>query len=100
MRTLQSTLDQLNYHPATPEVAATYARLRAIAGQAATDSWDLVPDGPEKTLALRGLQQFLMYSNLAVALTTSADTNTPHIARVLPPDGPQAVTDAPAGVGG
>lgn len=84
MRTLADVVNQLCYHPATPDVAATFAELRKTAIAAAERSWDLIPDGPEKTLAMRGLQQFLMHANLAVALTTPADLVTPDVARVLP----------------
>lgn len=84
MRTLNDAIDQFGYHPATPEVAPKYAQLRQAAIGLATETWDLVPDGPEKTTALRGLQQWLMYSNLAVALTVPVDLDTPHIARTLP----------------
>lgn len=88
MRTLEDALNQFAYHPATPGVAATFARLRDITMETARESWELIPDGPEKTLAMRGLQQFLMHANLAVAMTTPADLATPHVARVLPPGEP------------
>jgi hypothetical protein len=84
LRTLDDVVNQLCYHPATPEVAATFAELRKTAIACAERAWDLIPDGPEKTLAMRGLQQFLMHANLAVALTTPADLVTPDVARVLP----------------
>lgn len=84
MRTLNDAVDQLGYHPATPDVAPKYATLRQAAIDLASDTWDLIPDGPEKTLALRGLQQWLMYANLAVALTVPLDLDTAHVARVLP----------------
>jgi hypothetical protein len=47
-------------------------------------TWDDIPDGPEKTVAYRGLQQFLLHANLSIALTTPADLDTPGVARVLP----------------
>lgn len=84
MRTLDEALNQFAYHPATPEVSAKFAELRDITMNAAKLAWGLIPDGPEKTLAMRGLQQFLMHANLAVAMTTPADLKTPHVARVLP----------------
>lgn len=90
MRTKDDVLAQIAYHPATPEVAERYATMRALAAQVTEESWDLIPDGPEKTIAFRGLQQWLMFSNLAIALTTPADLRNPHIARVLPDDAPQA----------
>lgn len=88
MRTLNDVIDQFGYHPATPTVAPKYAQLRQAAIDLAADTWDLIPDGPEKTVALRGLQQWLMYANLAVALTVPVDLDTSHIARVMPPASP------------
>lgn len=88
MRTLDEAVNQFAYHPATPEVSATFAQLRKNTIECAEKSWDLIPDGPEKTLAMRGLQQFLMHANLAVALTTPADFDTPDVARVLPGSAP------------
>lgn len=84
MRTLDEAVQQFAYHPATPETAVTYASLRDYVIELIDDTWDLIPDGPEKTLALRGLQQFLMHACLAVALTTPTDQVTAHVARVLP----------------
>lgn len=86
MRTLADAIDQFAYHPATPEVAATFGALRDKVIGLTEDTWDLIPDGPEKTLAYRGLQQFLMHANLAVAMTTPADRTTHNVARVLPED--------------
>lgn len=87
MRDLQSLLSLFAYHPATPEVAQTYSNLRAAFKPLAEQVWDLVPDGPEKTLALRKLHEALMYANLAVALTSpEAEEGTDHVARILPED--------------
>lgn len=84
MRTLDEVLNQLAYHPATPEVSAKYARMRDIAMETAREAWELIPSGPEKTMAMRGLQQFLICGNLAIAMTTPADLVNPEVARVLP----------------
>jgi hypothetical protein len=84
MRSLEEALNLFAYHPATPGVAEKYAKLRELAMELAKDSWDLIPDGPEKTLAFRGLQDWLLHANCAVAMTTDADLVTPHVARVLP----------------
>jgi hypothetical protein len=84
MRSLDEALNLFAYHPATPEVAAKYAKLRGLVMELAQDSWDLIPPGAEKTLAYRGLQDFLLHANCAVAMTTEADLVTPHVARVLP----------------
>lgn len=84
MRTLTEALDQLAYHPGTPDTAARHAAVRATLSGVAGELWELVPDGPEKTLAMRALQQAGMYCNLAIALTVPADLDTPHVARVMP----------------
>lgn len=86
MRTKQDVLEQIAYHPATKEVAQTYGDLRDVTMGFIEETWERIPDGPEKTLAYRHLQQFLMYANLAVALTTPADLTNHHVARVLPPE--------------
>lgn len=84
MRSLEEVLDQFAYHPATSATAPVYDQLRADVSGLVQDTWDLIPDGPEKTLAYRELQRFLQMACLAVALTTPADHATAHIARVLP----------------
>lgn len=84
MRTIDEALDQFAYHPATAETAAVHDALRSATAAFTERVWPLIPDGPEKTLALRGLQTFLMYANLAVALTAPVDHHTAAIARVLP----------------
>lgn len=84
MRTLDDVLTLISYHPATPEVAAKYATMRELTATLAQEAWPLIPDGPEKTVAFRGLQDFLMHANAAIAQTTPADLVTPHVARVLP----------------
>lgn len=94
MRTLDDALNQFAYHPATSVTAPTFGALRMVATEVVEQTWHLVPYGPEKTLALRALQQWLMYSCLAVALTAPADHETPHVARVLPE--PVPVDDGPA----
>jgi hypothetical protein len=84
MRTLDEAIDQFAYHPATAATAPVFDQLRSFTTGLAQDTWDLIPNGPEKTLALRSLQGFLQQACLAVALTTPADHSTPHVARVLP----------------
>lgn len=85
MRTLNDALDQFAYHPATEDTAPRHSALRDAVLTFTQETWDLIPDGPEKTLALRGLQQFLMHAQLAVALTAPADLSpTRAVARVLP----------------
>jgi len=84
VRTLEEVQDQFAYHPATPTTATTHNELRAAFATHAAHIWELIPDGPEKTLAMRKLQESLMYANLAVAMTAPVDTLTPGVARVLP----------------
>lgn len=84
MRTLDDALAQFAYHPATPETAPKHNAVRTLAAKTATTLWDLVPDGAEKTLALRALQEMAMYANLAIALTVPVDTEHAATARILP----------------
>lgn len=85
MRTLDEALDQFAYHPATPDNARRHSAVRDLLSQVVESLWELVPDGPEKTLAIRKLQEAGMYANLAIALTGPADTTaTRSVARVLP----------------
>jgi uncharacterized protein (DUF2267 family) len=84
MRTVEEVLHQFAYHPATPATAPVFDQLRSLVSNLAEDTWDLIPDGPEKTLAYRDLQRFLQAACLAVALTTPVDADTAHVARVLP----------------
>lgn len=85
MRSLEEAQDQFAYHPATPESAPKHAAVRDIFRDVLPQLWDAVPDGPEKTLAIRKLQESQMYCNLAIALTSPADTGeTRSVARELP----------------
>jgi hypothetical protein len=89
MRTLEEALDQFVYHPATPDTAPRHAAVRELFASTVRQLWVVMPDGPEKTLALRKLQESAMYANLAIALTAPADTSpTRSVARVLPPELP------------
>jgi hypothetical protein len=85
MRTLDDAVDQFVYHPATPETAQQHARARDLYLDLLVELWDVVPDGPEKTLAIRDLQRSMMMVNLAIAMQAPADTSsTRSVARVLP----------------
>lgn len=93
MRSLDDALDQFAYHPATSDTAMKHAAVREAYSDFVRHVWPLIPDGPEKTLALRKLQESLFYANTAIALTAPADTSeTRSVARVLP-DQPE--DDAP-----
>lgn len=85
MRTLDEALGQFAYHPATEDTAPRHSRIRDAFSEFVEEVWGLVPDGPERTLVLRKLQEAQMYANLAVALTAPADLSpTRSVARVLP----------------
>ena len=85
MRTLDEALDVFAYHPATSDTAMKHAAVREAYSDFVRHVWPVIPDGPEKTLALRKLQESLFYANTAIALTAPADTSeTRSVARVLP----------------
>lgn len=85
MRSLDEAFDQFAYHPATDVTAPKHAKVRDLFGALLPELWDSVPDGPEKTLAIRKLQEAQMFANLAIALTGEADTGaTRSVARKLP----------------
>lgn len=84
MRNVEEAIEQLTYHPATPETAPKHAAVREIAISTAVELFEIVPAGPERTLALRKLQECAMYANLAIALTAPVDHDHAHVARVLP----------------
>jgi hypothetical protein len=87
MRSLEEAQDQFAYHPATPDTGPRHADVRDLFGAFLPHLWAKVPDVPEKTLAIRKLQEAQMYANLAIALTAPADTSpTRRTARVLPVD--------------
>lgn len=105
MRTLDDAMSLFVYHPATPDTAKQHAAVRDAFVNLLPELWDLIPDGPEKTLSLRKLHESLMYASLAVALQAPADTSgTRSVARVLPDDlwkrkDPRASTEV-VGIGG
>lgn len=85
MRSLDEVLDALAYHPATPETAPLFDAARQTVSVCAASLWNIVPDGPDKTLAMRKLQEALFYSSFAIAMTSPADREHAAVARVLPP---------------
>lgn len=85
MRSLDEAQNQFAYHPATEVTASQHAAVRDLFRDLLPALWEAVPDGPEKTLVLRKLQEAQMYANLAIALTAEADTGeTRGVARTLP----------------
>lgn len=75
MRALSEVIEQFAYHPANAVSAPKHGALRTLYTNHAMDIWPLIPDGPEKTLAMRKLQESLMYANLAVALTVPSESS-------------------------
>lgn len=101
MRTLDDALEQFAYHPATGDTAAQHSALRDVLSSALEDIWTIVPDGPEKTLAIRGLQTAGFWGNLAIAMQAPADTSaTRAIARVLPVTAVEPAPSSPECAGG
>lgn len=84
MLTILEVADQLGYHPATHETAQTHDYLRGAFHMLMEQVWTIVPDGPEKTIMFRKVQEGLMYANLAVAMTAPLDDKHSSVARVLP----------------
>lgn len=57
-----------SYHPPTnPEQVETYQDVRTAGKQLAHVVDELVPDGPEKTLAIRKIQEAVMWANAGIA---------------------------------
>lgn len=79
MRTLDDALNQFAYHPANEDTAPRHDAIRTAFLTFVGELWPLIPDGPEKTLALRGLQEGCMYANLAVALTAPSVAPGTHL---------------------
>lgn len=85
MRSLDDALAHFVYHPATPETAAKHAALRDLFVDLIPKVWDLLPDGPDKTVVIRAMEEALQKGNAAIAMTAAADTSaTRSVARVLP----------------
>lgn len=85
MRTLDEARNYFAYHPATKETAETFDYIREGFLTLVAQLWDALPDGPDKTVALRALHVAQMQAIAAVAVSQSpADWVTPHVARVLP----------------
>lgn len=86
MRTLDEVLTAFAYHPATPDTARDHDQARGVISECAEQLWEVVPDGPDKTLVMRKLQEALFYANFAIAMQAPIDTFHPAVARVLPPE--------------
>jgi hypothetical protein len=88
VRTLDDVLDQFAYHPATDVTAPKHDAIRSAFLAFAGELWPLIPEGPEKTLVFRQLQQAQMYANLGVALLApSVEPGTKLLVREIPAGG-------------
>ena len=56
-----------SYHPPHGDQAQRYERLRAGGGELARLINDFAPESAEKTLAIRRVQEAVMYANAAIA---------------------------------
>lgn len=85
MRTLDDARNQFAYHPAGPETVHRHAVVRTAYLEFLDKVWPLIPDGPEKTLALRDLQTAQMRANGAVAMLAPAvEPGTHLVVREVP----------------
>lgn len=55
------------YHPATAVTGPLHDSVRADFRKLASDLYDQLPEGPDKTLALRKLQEAMWATNAAIA---------------------------------
>lgn len=65
----QADLDEIfTYHSPTTDQADKYVMLRAKAKELAADILALVPPSAEQTLAIRHLQEAVMFANAGIAI--------------------------------
>lgn len=56
------------YHPpTTPDIVAAHERVRAEYGALAQSMNSLLPEGPDKTVAIRAIRDAAMQANAAIA---------------------------------
>ena len=85
MRTLDELLNALGFHPATPETAEKYDKIRKAFSTLAKEVSPLLPDGPDKTTAHRAIALASRECIASIAINQAPiDTVNPHVARVLP----------------
>lgn len=82
------------YHPPTSDQTTIYETLRAHAREFAHIINNLVPDGADKSDAMRKLREVVMTANAAVA--TGDQTQLPYPDKVTIPVAPARRADAPA----
>lgn len=76
--------DRMAYHPATPDVAPKYDRLRNLMMAVAREAVAVVPDGREQSLMVTHMEEALMWGSKGIARTVPIDDKHAHVARVLP----------------
>jgi hypothetical protein len=62
-------LDEIfTHHPPTPEQGDKYVELRQKAHTLASTILELAPESAERTLAIRHVQEAVMFANAAIAI--------------------------------
>ena len=67
MRTQQEVLNALTYHQVTPEKQEIMSHVRGIVTQSALTILEHCPERPERTIALRKIEEALFYAIAALA---------------------------------
>ena len=68
MRTIDEVYHAFTYHPPTGDQPLFYEGVRERAKNLATFVFDFIPESPERTIAIRKIQEAVMAANLACAL--------------------------------
>jgi len=68
MRTFDDVIHAFTYHPPTGDQPLFYEGVRGHARALALFVFDFLPETPERTIALRKIQDAVMAANLACAL--------------------------------
>jgi hypothetical protein len=68
MRTKEEALKLFNYHPPKPGDSEKFKAVTAGFVALVDELWDLLPDGPGKTLVFRDLQIARVRANACIAL--------------------------------
>jgi hypothetical protein len=67
MRTLDEALDYLTYHTPDADTLPKYAAVNEAFQVLMGTLWDIIPDGPGKTTAIRAIGAARMQANSAIA---------------------------------
>ena len=97
--TEKTVLQTFMYHPPTPEQQIHYGAVRAWARFFAEAVLKECPPSAERTLALRKIQEGLMWANASIALNEPSARAIPPSPDPAPPPSPPtpAATSAPSG---